>query len=196
VTVEELLPELVADREFYIVSGGGITLSGGEPLLQPAFAAELVAACRAHGLDVVLDTSGYSSWEHLKTLATQCSLVLYDVKSLDADRHLAGTGKPLDTVLCNLMSLVQLIGPDRTILRCPLVPGFNNRPQDFQALSHLAAKLGTAVEILPFHRLGTAKYEVLGQPIPSNLPDAQMAAAEATNLCHELRARGIACRVT
>ncbi len=196
VTVAEVLPELIADREFYATSGGGITISGGEPLLQPWFTAELAEACRAEGLDVALDTSGYGAPEHLETLAQRCSRALFDVKSLDADRHKAGTGVELAPILANLRLLVALLGAERVVLRHPLIPGFNDRPEDFEALSCLAAELGLGVEVLPYHRLGTGKHEAIGEPAQERNPDPELAKAEAKRLVERLSSSGLTCRVS
>ena len=195
VTVSELLPELQADREFHAISGGGVTISGGEPLMQAEFSKELAATCRRTGLDVVLDTSGHGHWEDLQAIVRHCSLVLYDIKSLDPERHRSGTGVDNTLILENAGRIVEYFGAERMILRYPLVPGSNDRAEDFRALAKLATKLKVAVDVLPYHRLGTGKYDMLGLEPPSEQPDIDIAAAATTELCRQLQAQGVTCRV-
>jgi len=195
VSVPDLMPELLADREFYVTSGGGITLSGGEPLLQAVFAGELAQACRAEGLDVVLDTCGHAPWEDLEAVARHCSLVLYDVKALDPGLHEAFTGVDNALILQNLRRLVDLLGADRVILRHPLIPGMNDSAEEEEALARLAAELGTAVDVLPYHRLGEGKYEALGEQAPKTTVNLDVASARAKELCEQLSSQGVACRV-
>jgi pyruvate formate lyase activating enzyme len=193
VSVSEVLDEVLADRPFYESSGGGVTLSGGEPLLQGEFALALAAACAEVGLEVALDTSGYGPWETLAALAPYCRHVLYDIKTLDPQRHRRGTGADNSLILSNLRRLVALPSPPHITLRYPLIPGFNDRPEDFAALACLAHQLALPVDVLPYHGLAAEKYEALS--LPRAQLDARRAASRAQELCAALTAQGLLCRL-
>lgn len=195
VSVEELLPELLADSVFYETSGGGVTLSGGEPLMQAQFSAALAEACVANGLTVVLDTSGWGRAEDLAKVAQHCDLILYDVKSLDPACHREGTGVDNALILDNLRWLVRERGPESVIVRYPLVAGYNDSEAEMRRLAELARELRVRVELLPYHRLGEGKYDVLGMKPPDKAVDADAAAAQAQAWMDELVRAGIDCVV-
>lgn len=164
ITVEELLPELLEDREFYESSGGGVTLSGGEVLLQAPGAAALTAALREAGIGVLVDTAGcvpYSAFEQLRGLV---SGYLYDYKTADKAKY-AQIGGDLHRVEENLARL--LAAGEQVQLRIPLIPDFNTDPESADAICSALKKIGVeAVELLPFHRLGSGKYEAMGLSYP------------------------------
>lgn len=185
--------EVLADRPFYETSGGGVTLSGGEPLAQADFAEALVRAMKAEGLHVALDTSGEAPWDALsRVVKAGVDLVLYDIKSLDDQRHQEATGVGTARILANVRRLRTEQPTVEVILRHPLVPGFNDRAEDFAALGQLAAELGAAIEVLPYHPLGQGKYDALGKPRPQQKIDAEAAAATARQLVLYLSERGVA----
>lgn len=168
-TVEEVLREVEKDKPFYGNSGGGMTVSGGEPLLQHAFARALLKSARAAGLHICLETSGWGSEKRVLSIASFVDLFLYDVKDTDPARHRKHTGVPNDQLLANLAALDRKGA--RIILRCPVIPGINDRPDHFRALGRLADVLHgvEAVEVLPYHALGTSKSQRLGRT--PRLPD-------------------------
>ena len=191
-SVEEVVEEVLADRPFYETSGGGVTLSGGEPLAQPEFAEALVRAMKSERLHVALDTSGEASWHVLAgVVEAGVDLVLYDIKSLDDWRHRQATGVGNARILANLRKLRAERPGIEIILRYPLVPGFNDRSEDFTALCELAAELELSVDVLPYHPLGQSKYEALGTPKPEAQPDADAAAVAARRLVEQLSDRGV-----
>ncbi|MHB1416947.1 MAG: glycyl-radical enzyme activating protein, partial [Chloroflexota bacterium] len=167
ITLPEALADVEADRPFYERSGGGVTVSGGEPLLQADFAVAFLGACRARGLHTALDTSGYAPWPVLAKVAAEADLVLYDVKHTNSDRHRDLTGVPNERILANLRRL--LASGAKVAVRLPIVPGCNDEDDHFRALG---AFLGTcaappvAVDLLPYHGLGQAKHRRLGRPYP------------------------------
>ncbi|MBI3979171.1 MAG: glycyl-radical enzyme activating protein [Chloroflexi bacterium] len=169
------------DRPFYARSGGGVTLSGGEPLLQPAFAAAFLAACRRRGLHTALETCGQSTWRVLERVAREADLVLYDVKHTDAKRHRALTGAPNERILSNLRQL--LAAGAKVIVRVPVVPGCNDGDEHFRALAAFlrsCSPLPAAVELLPYHGWGEAKYRRLDRPYSlaeCRTPDRERCAA-------------------
>ena len=163
VDVDDLLGELLRDRPFFDESGGGVTLSGGEPLLQAAFAAALLAALRGQGVHAALDTSGFAPRDALLTVAPLADLVLYDVKLVDDARHRAATGVPSEPILDNLRALAAI--HPAIWLRVPVIPGINDDDANLAAIARLAAELpGIArVHLLPYHRAGVAKFARLAK---------------------------------
>jgi pyruvate formate lyase activating enzyme len=161
-SVDEVLREALKDRVFYDDSGGGITVSGGEPLAQPRFLLALLEACRGAALQAVLDTTGFGGLEHLLAAARLSDLVLYDLKAFDADLHLRLTGVSNRRILENLKSLDREHG--NVWIRLPIVPGFNDNPNDLRRLAEFVGGLRcvTRVSLLPFHRTGLHKFARLG----------------------------------
>jgi len=163
--VEELMLAVARDRVFYEESGGGVTLSGGEPLQQPAFTIAVLDACREAGLHTVLDTCGQVETRELLAAADRADLVMFDLKCADSDLHRSVTGSPNGRILDNLRWLASSSTP--VWLRVPLVPGVNDHDAELSAMADLAAGLGTIerVHLLPYHRLGRDRRERLGLPV-------------------------------
>ncbi len=159
-TVEELLAEIEKDVLFFDESGGGVTFSGGEPLMQPDFLEAALAECRSRRIRTAVDTCGLGDPRALARAAANTDLFLFDVKLIDDERHRQVTGASNARVLDNLR---QLAADGRNIrVRFPLVPGINDRPDDVAALGRLVKSLGLRrVDVLPYHRAGIAKYERL-----------------------------------
>lgn len=174
-TVAEVLAEIERDTVFYDESGGGVTFSGGEPLLQAEFLLELARACRVRALHAALDTCGFAPWEVLGRVREYIDLFLYDVKLIDEDRHRRCTGVSNALILENLRWLAGL--GHRIILRLPLIPGVNDDAGNVRATGALAAALRIPrVDVLPYHRAGVDKYERLGADYA--LPDARPPTAQ------------------
>lgn len=164
ITSRALVDTLVRDRVFFDESGGGVTISGGEPLLQAAFATETLELLRAEGVRTALDTSGHARWEDLREAAAHADLVLYDLKLMDDVRHRAATGVSNGTILRNLRSLAGRHSNIR--IRIPVIPGMNDDEANLEAT---AAFLGTLrgiaqVDLLPYHATGKPKFARLGLP--------------------------------
>jgi pyruvate formate lyase activating enzyme len=163
--VDDLLETVSRDRVFYEESGGGVTFSGGEPLRQPEFVLAALDACRETGLHTAVDTCGLVDTEDLCAAADRADLILFDLKTFDAERHRAATGVSNGRILANLRVLAE--GPTPIWLRVPLVPGVNDDDEELAGMALLAASLGavTQVSLLPYHRLGRDKRERLGLPL-------------------------------
>ena len=159
----ELIEIAFRDRPFYERSGGGITLSGGEPMMQAAFVLEVLSAARAERLHTCVDTSGFAPWPDFSRVLRYVDLFLYDVKDTDVRRHQANTGVDPGLILDNLRHLDQA-GANLT-LRCPIIPGVNDNEEHFRELSQLWKSLETAplMEVLLHHRMGEAKRERIGK---------------------------------
>jgi len=166
VTVAEVMVEIERDDFYYRHSDGGVTLSGGEPLAQPEFALALLEACRARSWHTALETCGEAPWKTLARFLPVVSLFLYDFKESDPLRHQAMTGVDNRRILDNLEHLNDAGAV--ISLRCPLIPGRNDRPDHFAAIAALAERLPAIrdVRLLPFHPLAASKLKRLGRPNP------------------------------
>jgi len=160
----EVLREVERDRPFFDQSGGGVTLTGGEPLAQPDFTRALLTACREHELHTVLDTSGHAPTEVALEVAGLADLVLFDLKHPDDERHRAGTGLGNALILDNLRRMLAA-GVD-VLVRIPLVPGYNDGAADLRRAAALVAALEPVppVELLAFHPAAEEKHRRFGMP--------------------------------
>jgi pyruvate formate lyase activating enzyme len=159
--VEEVMAEVRRDGLFYRQSGGGVTLSGGDPAFQPEFARELLKRCKREGFHTTLDTSGYASWEVLKQVLEYSDLVLYDIKHMEPRYHRRGTGKSNSVILSNARRAAKMA---RMWLRVALIPGYNDSAENLAQLGEFGARLGVErISLLPYHRWGEAKYQKLGR---------------------------------
>lgn len=159
-TVGEVTEEILRDRKFYENSGGGITLSGGEPALQSEFALQLLRRCKEERLHTALDTCGYVPWQTMQKLLEYTDLVLYDIKCLDATKHSKATGEPNDTIIANAKKIAKY---KEIWVRIPLVPGFNDSAEDIRAIVRFVKKeLGPVkIDLQPYNKLGEGKYNRL-----------------------------------
>jgi pyruvate formate lyase activating enzyme len=161
-TVEALLAEVEKDRVFLDRSGGGVTFSGGEPLMQPAFLRAALDACRAAGLHTAVETSGFGSRQAIDA-AARADLILFDLKFADAERHRRYTGVLNRTIIDNFAYLAARHPAVR--VRVPVIPGVNDDEENLVAIGALARAHGvTSIDLLPYHTAGIAKYERLGRP--------------------------------
>ena len=162
-TVPELLDEVAKDRVFFDESGGGVTVSGGEPLMQAAFVQAFLEACHVNRVHTVLETCGWADWHVLEKVAGSVDLFLYDLKLLDRERHRHYTGVTNDRILTNLRRLRER--GSSIVVRVPIVPGGNDGPTDVEALSAFLTPLGLRdIDLLPYHRIGSDKYRRLRLP--------------------------------
>lgn len=161
-TVDEVLREVESDSLFYQHSGGGVTVSGGEPLVQWEFVYELLKACKEKGLHTALDTSGYSSWDRIERVLEYVDLVLFDIKHMDPKQHKKGTSKSNLLVLNNAAKIAAR--KMRLWLRVPLIPGYNDSRENIEKVAQFGIKIGAEkVSILPYHEWATQKYKQLGR---------------------------------
>jgi len=160
-TVDEVLKEIESDRLFYEHSGGGVTVSGGEPLAQWEFVLELLKACKENGLHTALDTSGESPWETMEKVLEYTDLVLFDIKHMDPEPHRKATGGSNELLLDNLRKTAAK--GKRIWLRVPLIPGYNDSKENLEKVARLGLEIeAEKVWLLPYHNWGSSKYESLG----------------------------------
>ena len=161
--VGEIMAEVLKDRIFYENSGGGLTVTGGEPLFQPEFTAALLKAAKREKLHTCLDTCGFAAWERVAALLPDTDLFLYDLKETDPEKHMEYTRVPLAPVLENLARIDAAGG--EVILRCPLIPGLNDRDGHADGIAEIANRLTHLREInlMPYHPLGESKLARLGR---------------------------------
>ncbi len=149
------------DRVFYEESGGGVTLSGGEPLQQAGFAEKLLRLCRASGIHTTVDTCGYAAPAVLERIAEFADLFLFDVKLIDPQRHREYTGVANDVILTNLSWLVT--HKRNVVLRVPIIPACTDSDENLRAIACLARSLELRrIHLLPYHRIAMDKYQRLG----------------------------------
>jgi len=151
---------------FYRRGNGGITLSGGEVLMQAGVAKKLLMMCREQMLHTAIETSAFASWDILESLLPHCNLVFVDLKHINSDTHQRLTGVRNEGILNNIRRLAGYVLTAKTprmVLRLPVIPGLNNDEKTMQETARFIADLPGAMEVnlLPYHRLGTGKYEMV-----------------------------------
>ena len=176
-TAAEVLATVLEDRTFYEQSGGGMTLSGGEPLLQADFCAELLAMAKREGLHTAVDTCGMVPWEAFKAVLPVTNLFLFDLKQMDPELHRRYTGSDNAQILANLRRLSEAGAAIE--IRIPLIPGVNDDERFLRAAGELLRGLEgiRAVRLLPFNALSHSKYEAVGRE--DTMPDASPPSDEA-----------------
>lgn len=172
ISVDALLTEIEKDRIFFDTSGGGVTFSGGEPLMQASFLTQMLAGCKARGIHTVVDTSGFAPLAKLKQVAEVTDLFLFDVKVIDPDAHLRYTSCSNQPILESLKWLDQ--SGKKVIVRFPLIPGVTDDADNIEAVAELLVAMSSLhqVDILPFHRVGSGKYNRLDRrdPLAETVP--------------------------
>lgn len=170
--VSKVIEEVLKDMEYYRQTGGGLTLSGGEPLLQADFTTELLKSAKSKGIHTCVETSGWAEWEKIEDIIPFTDLFLYDYKASDASLHRELIGVDNEPINNNLNRL--LSGGVPVILRCPLVPGINDSDRHLAVIARIGCEYpGIAgIELMAYHNLGAAKEERLGRaPSMSKLPN-------------------------
>lgn len=162
ISVDEMMRRIQRDRRFW-GSRGGITLTGGEPLLQREFATELLRRCHEGYIHTSIETCGHVPWEAFKGALPYLDWIFFDLKHMDSDRHEQGTGQPNSLILENAIRLASTHRSYRMIFRVPVIPRFNDDVKNIRATAEFIAETGVKeVNILPIHYLGLSKYDVLG----------------------------------
>lgn len=160
--IDEIIEEVMKDVDFYEESGGGVTLSGGEVLYQAAFATELLKQLKEKGIHTAAETTAHAKTEDFANFIKQVDTLYIDVKHHDPEKHRAGIGATNETNLKNLAYAIK--HHDNLTIRIPVIPRFNDSPQDAEAFSQLFNKMGVQkIELLPFHQFGQQKYENLNR---------------------------------
>jgi pyruvate formate lyase activating enzyme len=177
ISARRAVAEVLHDRAFYAGNGsnaaGGVTLSGGEPMLQAAFALEILSGCKAEGIHTALETTAYCQWEMLESALPLTNLFMIDIKHLDPRKHQAATGVSNEKILANIRALANTGKP--VIFRTPVIPTVNDTPEEIGAIAGFIHELGNiplengplhperfSLELLAFHKLASDKYKGLG----------------------------------
>ena len=160
-TVENIVEEILRDKLFYKNSGGGVTVSGGEPLMQSKFVSKLLKVCKEEGLHTAIDTTGHAPWRSFQQVLPWTDLVLFDIKQLSSDEHLRTTGVENQRVLENLR---RVSGMTRIWLRVPLIVDYNDSEEHIQSVATLAKEIGAEkISLLPYHEGGRVKSQQIGR---------------------------------
>lgn len=165
VTVEDCMKSIRQDAKYYKRSGGGVTISGGEPMSQFEFTLALAKQCRQEGFSVALDTTGYAPWEHYKEILPYVNLFLYDLKHMDSKHSKALVGVPNELILDNARRIAAAGG--RFQIRYPIIPKLNDSEENIKATAEFCAEIKDAIDVvqlLPYHKMGQTKYLRLGRP--------------------------------
>lgn len=163
VSVGEVIEEVKKDRAYYRRSGGGMTLSGGESLLQHRFAADLLHAAKESGINTALESTAYADYEKIRPLLENLDTYLLDIKHIDSSKHREFTGVANELILANALKLSA--DAKKLVIRVPVIPGFNNTEREILDIAKFASELKnvTHIHLLPYHRLGYDKYIGLGR---------------------------------
>ncbi len=179
-TADEIVRQTLSDKSFYDNSGGGVTITGGEPTAQSGFLFEVLEALKGAGVHTALDTCGYFSEDLIVPLSQRADLFLYDVKHVDSARHRQATGTDPEQILANFRRILGRVGAARVIPRIPLIPGFNTDPEDIDTIGEFLRSAGYEgpVHLLPYHGWARGKYERLGREgafvDPGRIDDGRM----------------------
>ena len=159
---EKLLQEIEKDKTFYVNSGGGVTISGGEPTMQMDFLEQFLRLCKENGINTALDTSGYLVWSQFERIVDLVDLFLYDLKHIDEEEHKKLTGVSNRWILENLEKLV--LRGKNIIVRIPVIPNYNDSPKNItQSKNFLSSLSIKRVDLLPFNKAAGSKYKLLGK---------------------------------
>jgi len=187
VTVEELMPQLLEDAEFYENSGGGVTLSGGECLCQADFCAELLRELKKNNIRTAVDTCGYVPRASIEKVMENTDIFLYDLKAIDEDVHIRCTGQPNGLILDNLRYIDSIGKPIE--IRIPYVPGYNDDQIEKMAKFLSGLKNITKIRVLPYHNYAGSKYASL--TMENTLPDLLPTESEVKNAVELLKRYGM-----
>ena len=179
--VDEVMKEIRKDKAFYERSNGGITISGGEPLLQHEFTLELLKQCKLEGISTAIETTGHIKQEILEKVLPFVDLFLYDIKSMDTNVHKQYTGVGNEQILANLKYLSDKAN---IMVRTPMIPGVNDKKEDIEAITNYLKECNIRkYAVLPFHQYGSNKYDAI--QIPYEMKDVKMHSEDYVNKIKE-----------
>ncbi len=162
--VDDVMREVQRDLTFYSRSGGGLTVSGGEPLMQKDFTLALLKEAKNRGINTAIETCGCMPWDEVKEIFEYLDFVHFDIKSLNAEKHEEWTGRDNAMILDTFKNMRKTYPKLQTCVRTPVVPGFNDTEEDISAIRDLAWSFpNTDYEVLHYHRYGMTKYEFMGR---------------------------------
>lgn len=160
VAVNDVIKEIIKDKSFYLRTNGGVTFSGGEPLVQIDFLEQLIISSKENGLNIAVDTCGYAPWERFEKISKDVDLFLYDIKSTNNDKHFKYTGVKCDRILRNFKRLSKIT--NNIIVRVPVIPNFNNDRQSLEDIIRFVEKTDIMeIDFLPYHQLASNKYDFM-----------------------------------
>lgn len=182
--IDMIINELMKDIDFYNNSNGGITISGGEPFINPIFLKDLLYKAKKNNLHICLETSGYTAWDNIESIMDYVDLFLWDLKETDDILHKKYTGVSNDLIINNLYKLNKK--QKKIILRCIIIPSINDRDDHLKRIAEIANDLENVIEINiePYNSLGEFKYETLGKKYELNIPKYNE--QELINKCQEI----------
>ena len=198
-TVQELLTEILKDKIFYDMKGGGVTFSGGEPLTQPEYLTEIAKACQKSGIHVMLESCAMGDYDRFRAALPYIDAAFIDIKHIDSRRHKELTGGPNEDILENIRRISDFGLP--ITIRTPVIPGLNDEESNIAGIARFIRTLPTVseYELLPYHNFGVNKYKALGRPydladvIP---PDDEAVSALVSTANRVLAGSGITCFYT
>ena len=191
-TVNEVIQVLRRDTHYFRKSGGGVTLSGGEPLTQWRFARELLKACKAQGWDTAMETTGLGSEEAIDAVIPYVDEVLLDCKSTDPEVHKRVTGVSNDVIRRNSAKIAAMA--NHVVLRVPTIPTVNASVEEFHRIAEFAKSLNIdTVHVLPYHTLGESKYEMLGKAYEMGYEIKSLPREEAKIYQQVVQTKGLNC---
>lgn len=192
VTVEEVMETVEKDRPYYRRSGGGLTLSGGESLCQPEFARDLLHAAKSAGITTAMESMACADYKVIESILPYLDQYLMDIKHMNPQKHKEFTGKSNELMLENARKVAES-GMTELSIRVPVIPTFNDTPEEIKAIARFADSLPGVkrIHLLPYHRLGQDKYDGLDRPYlmgdhvpPTNefMEELKAAAESVTNI--------------
>lgn len=177
-SVDDVLRRVEEDGVFYHRSGGGLTLSGGEAMMQPAFALALLREAHVRRINTVMETCGQYVWEHLEEACRNLNSLIFDIKHISSEKHRAFTGAGNETILGNFRRVCEIFPELPILVRTPVIPGFNDTEEEITAIRNfIPRRANLRYELLPYHRMGQPKYAYLGRDYAMEgavLPDGLM----------------------
>lgn len=193
-SVEEVMHEIRKDNIYYRRSGGGLTISGGEVLMQPRFAAALLQACKTEGINTAIESSSYADYKVIENILPWLDYALCDIKHVDDEKHKEYTGRSNRIILDNIRK-IGMSGTNLAI-RVPVIPGFNNTEREIEMIAGYAATIPGVkkLHLLPYHRLGEAKYTGLGKEYELSGVEP-VKSAEMEPLLNVAKRSGLACQI-
>lgn len=194
ITVEEIMEKVMKDMPYYRRSGGGVTLSGGEVLMQSDFATAILRACKENGINTAIESTAFAKYENIQKLLPYLDLYLMDIKHINSDKHFEFTGVKNEIILENAKRLAK--DAKKLIIRVPVIPTFNDTPEEIRDIARFTKSLLTVNELhlLPYHRLGSDKYTALGRDYLAKdfaLPDKE----KMQNLLEVVKSEGLNCQI-
>lgn len=193
-TLKEIMAEIAKDTHFYRKSGGGVTITGGEPLMQPGFTLAILRECRRRGFHTAIETSGYGNPRIFREIAKEADIVLFDLKVMDRKRHLVLTGKSNQQIINNYRMLANVKGKVQP--RLPLIPMVNDSDANINLTASFLRALGLAsLELMPYHEFGKGKYASLARQYDM---DGKVSATpeDGERACKLFREQGVECFVS